>query len=225
MNSIKNTIVGVVLISFFTCKSAYYQQGNSDLKKIANRTTTALQNIKEKAIAAEDISIEKTIDSLESKQKELFYLLDGCNERNALTLEYLNSLKEAQKMLEKIDQDYTAVAHKTAIIKAIYLDFEAKETSINSDENNDANTKVKVIVDSNEDQGYFVFGKLSFEQDLNIKRFRFNRPTQQASQDFVPGYYLFWLEKGELVGEPELHLIMLNGEDTEKTLVLKAPKK
>lgn len=224
MDKIKSIIM-VIILSFSSCKTSFYTQGNTDLKVIAMQTKTSLKDLKGNAIKNNDEVILDKLDNIENKRKELFYLLDGCNEKNTLTQEYLNTLKEAQKTIQSVSETYKKTSGKEEILDAIYLDFTAKEASIKSDENNDANIKVKVTIDSTEDEGFFVFGKLSFEQGSNIKRFRFNKPTQKASQDFVPGYYLFWLEKDDLVGKPELHLIILNGEDKVKTLVLKAPKK
>ncbi|SNR16917.1 hypothetical protein [Tenacibaculum jejuense] len=222
----------MIILCILSCKSTYYANGNPALKTTASKTEQEIKKIKKIASseqkkdkdASGGLSVLKTIDKLEDKQKELFYLLDGCNERSALTTEYLNSLEESYKALQKVAKEKEIVKRQKTL-EAIYLDYKAKEIAINSSENNDANTKVKVIVDSSEDQGFFVFGKLSFEGNLNIKRFRFTKPTQQASQDFVPGYYLFWLEKGDLIGKPELHLITISGEEKEKILVLKTPKK
>jgi len=240
MKKIYKLLIITIVVSLVSCKSTYYSKDNLALTAIASQTKKTLKSIKKRAIKEEKSkyniedeieigtqtksSILKTIAKVENKRKELFYLLEGCNDRNALTPEYLKSLEETQKMLQKLATE-EHIIKKEKILEGIYYDYKAKEMAINSSENNDANTKVRVIVDSNEDNGFFVFGKLSFEGNLDIKRFRFNKPTQQATQDFVPGYYLFWLEKEDRIGEPELHLITFSGEDKEKVLVLKAPKK
>ncbi len=210
------------LVFIYSCAS--YAPKDNNLSIVLSTSEQALTSLAEKIPAAEDDNLIKAYNKLEKKSKELFPALEKCNKKYALTPEYMATLEEAQKTLRRIDKDFNAIPDKTFIFDAIYLDYDAKLTSINSSEKNDANTKIKVTVDSNEEEGYFVFGKLSYEKTLDIKRFRFNKPTNKASQDFVPGYYLFWLEKEDRVGEPELHLIMSNGSEEEKQLVLKTPK-
>jgi len=95
--------------------------------------------------------------------------------------------------------------------------------TIKSSKNKAATKKVRVTINSAEEEGFFVYGKLSYEQAKDIKRYRFNKPTQNASEDFVPGYYLFWLEKDKRIGKPELYLIMSDGTDAGKDLILKTP--
>ncbi len=221
-NFYKFTLTFYISVFMYSCAS--YGPTDNKLSVVLSKTQQAVTNLAEKIPVTEDDSLIKAYGKLEKKSKELFPALEECNKKYALTPEYMATLQGAQKTLERMDKDFNTIPDKTFILDAIYLDYDAKLTSINSSAKNDANTKIKVTVDSNEEEGYFVFGKLSYEKELNIKRFRFNKPTQKASQDFVPGYYLFWLEKEDRVGEPELHLIMSNGEEKEKNLVLKTPK-
>ncbi|WP_281987719.1 hypothetical protein [Aquimarina aggregata] len=206
------------------CSCASYAPKDNQLSVVLTNTQQAITNLAEKIPATGEDNLIQTFNKLQKKSVALIPALKVCNQKYALTPEYMATLKEAQKVLQRVDKDFDTIPDKTFLLEAIYLDYEAKLTSITSSEKNDANTKIKVTVDSNEDEGYFVFGKLSYEKALDIKRFRFNRPTNSATQDFVPGYYLFWLEKEDLIGEPELHLIMNNGEEEEKKLVLKTPK-
>ncbi len=218
----KYTLTLCILV--FMCSCASYGPTDNKLSIVLSKTQQTITNLREKISTTEDSTLIKTFNKLEKKSTELFPALEVCNKKYALTLGYMTTLQEAQKALQRLDKDFNTIPDKTFILEAIYLDYDAKLTSINSSTENDANTKVKVTVDSSEDKGYFVFGKLSYEKSLNIKRFRFNRPTNSATQDFVPGYYLFWLEKEDRVGEPELHLIMSDGQEEEKKLVLKTPK-
>ncbi len=211
-------------ISVFTYSCASYKPTDNTLSVVLSKTQQAVTNLAEKIPATEDDSLIKAYGKLEKKSKELFPALEKCNKKYALTPEYMATLQGAQKIVERMDKDFNTIPDKTFILDAVYQDYDAKLVSINSSAENDANTKIKVIIDSNKDEGFFVFGKLSYEKALDIKRFRFNKPTNSATQDFVPGYYLFWLEKEDRVGEPELHLIMSNGTEEEKQLVLKTPK-
>ncbi len=211
-------------ISVFMYSCASYGPTDNTLSVVLSKTQQAVTNLAEKIPATEDDSLIKTYGKLEKMSKELFPVLEECNKKYALTPEYMATLQGAQKIIERIDKDFNTIPDKAFILNAIYLDYNAKLKSIHSSAKNDANTKIRVTVDSSEEEGYFVFGKLSYEKALDIKRFRFNKPTNSATQDFVPGYYLFWLEKENRVGEPELHLIMSNGTEEEKQLVLKTPK-
>ncbi len=206
-----------------SCASTSYQTKNKQLSKILANTQQTIKSLATKTQATKDEILIRAFQKLEKKHQELRPALEKCNEKYALTTAYITSLQEAQNALQRIDKDFITSTNKAFIIDAIYRDFDAKLQSINNNPNNDANTKVKITINSNEGEGFFVFGKLSYEKDLNIKRFRFNQPTQNATQDFVPGYYLFWLEKENRIGEPELHLIMSGGKE-EKQLVLKTPK-
>ncbi|GAA3522826.1 hypothetical protein GCM10022393_41870 [Aquimarina addita] len=210
------------LLMIYSCAS--YGPKNKELPEVLSTTEQVLASLADKIPVTEDEVLKNTYLQLVNKYQELAPALKKCNEKYALTVNYMITLREAQKALQRVDKDFNTLTDKAFILDAIYRDYDAKLQSINSSPKSDANTKIKVLVNSNEDEGFFVFGKLSYEQGLDIKRFRFNRPTQNASQDFVPGYYLFWLEKEDLVGEPELHLIMDDGTEGEKQLVLKTPK-
>jgi len=205
------------------CASSNYETKNKSLNQILAHTKQTINSLATKIPATEDKKLLKAYQNLEKKYQELAPVLEKCNEKYALTTAYMTTLKEAQKTLQRIDKNFKTISNKTFTIDAIYQDFDAKLQSIHKSAKSDANTKVRVIINSNKDEGFFVFGKLSYERDMNIKRFRFNKPTQNAVQDFVPGYYLFWLEKEHRIGEPELHLIM-SSEEEEKQLVLKTPK-
>lgn len=214
----------MLCVSVFMYGCGSYTPKENNLSIVLLKTKEVITNLGEKVRIAEDDSLIKAYDKLEKKYSELLPALEKCNEKYRLTTSYITTLEEAQNALQRLHKTFNKTSNKTFILNAIYMDYDAKLTSINSSAPSDANTKIRVIVDSSEDEGFFVFGKLSYEQGLDIKRFRFTRPTHNASQDFVPGYYLFWLEKEDRIGEPELHLIMSNGIVEEKKLVLKTPK-
>lgn len=209
---------------FVIASCASYGKKNKDLTQVLANTQQTLNSLAAKMPATEDETLVKAYQQLEKKYQELAPALEKCNEKYALTTAYMSALKEAQRALQRVDKDFNTAPDKTFVLDAIYRDYDAKLRSIYSSPKSDANTKVKVTINSNEDEGFFVFGKLSYEKDLDIKRFRFNKPTQNATQDFVPGYYLFWLEKDDRISEPELHLIISSSDEEEKQLVLKTPK-
>lgn len=211
-----------ILVFIASCSS--YKATNNELDELLFTTQQTMNQLAEKMPTTEKDSLNKAFNQLEEISKELFPLLINCNKKYTLTKNYMVTLEEAQKALDRLDENFDSIENKAFILNAVYLDYDAKLKSINSSATSDANTRIKVIVDSNEDEGFFVFGKLSYEQELDIKRFRFNRPTQNASLEVVPGYYLFWLEKDGRVGTAELHLIMSDGSDEAKKLVLKTPK-
>ncbi len=211
-----------IVIFIYGCAS--YKSKDNNLTVVLSKTEQAITRLSEKIATTDNDSLAIVHGKLEKKSKELFPALEKCNEKYRLSKNYMVTLEVAQKKLEHLQDNFESLSHKAFVLDAIYRDYDAMLTSINSSAKNDANTKVRVIVDSSEDEGFFVFGKLSYEQELDIKRFRFNRPTHNASLDFVPGYYLLWLEKEDRVGEPELHLITDNGKEEEKKLVLKTPK-
>ncbi|MBQ4820685.1 hypothetical protein [Aquimarina sp. MMG016] len=221
-NLYKQALAVFILIFISGCAS--YGPKDNKLSVILSGTQQAVTNLAEKITITEDQDLIAKYYNLEKKYEELFPVLIKCNEKYALTTTYMSTLEEAQKSLQRLYKNFDDITDKSYMLESIYLDYDAKLQSINSSAKSDANTTIKVTINSSEDEGFFVFGKLSYEQNLNIKRFRFNKPTQNASQDFVPGYYLFWLEKEDRVGEPELHLIMSNGKEEEKQLVLKTPK-
>ncbi|TPN86973.1 hypothetical protein [Aquimarina algicola] len=213
-----------VFMLFFVSACGTYTPKSNHLSAVLSNTQQAMTDLKVK-IPTTDKNLLDAHQTLEQKIKELFPLLRKCNEKYALTKPYMATLEGAEKSLTRLHKDFDNVEDKISILSAIHLDYDAKLKSIQNNPRNEATTKIIVTVDSSEDEGFFVFGKLSFEQGLNIKRFRFNRPTQNASQEFVPGYYLFWLEKENRISEPELHLIVGSGkEKEEKKLVLKTPK-
>ena len=221
-NFYKYTLILCISVFIYSCAS--YAPTDNKLSITLLKTQQAITNLAAKITPTGNDHLIKTYSKLEKKSKELFPLLLECNEKYKLSTTYMITLEEAQKTLQGLDKGFNTVPDKTFILDAIYLDYDAKLQSIQNSAKNDATTKIKVTVNSNEEEGFFVFGKLSYEKELNIKRFRFNQPTQNAARDFVPGYYLFWLEKEDRVGEPELHLIVSNGTEEEKKLVLKSPK-
>ncbi|NHN24083.1 hypothetical protein FIA58_000205 [Flavobacterium jejuense] len=211
-----------VLVFVTSCSS--YKSTNNELDALLVATQQTMNQLAEKIATTEKDSLTTAFIKLEEKSKELFPALVQCNAKYKLTKAYMTTLEEAQKVLVRLDDNFASMEDRAFVLNAIYLDYDSKLKSINSSATSDANTRIKVTVDSNEDDGFFVFGKLSYEQDLAIKRFRFNRPTQNASLEVVPGYYLFWLEKEGRVGTPELHLIMSDGSGEPQKLVLKTPK-
>lgn len=214
-------LLGVIIIAS-SCAS--YGPKNNDLSLILSQTRQALLNLEEKIATTNEPKLKKAYFGLKQKSEALFPVLEKCNDKYALSPEYVATLETSKRTLITLYKAYDTTTDKTYILEAIYADYDAKLQTINNTAKNDATTKIKVIVNSNEEEGFFVFGKLSYEQGQDIKRFRFNQPTQNAIQDFVPGYYLLWLEKEGRVGEPELHLIMSNSGEEEKTLILKTPK-
>lgn len=211
-------VVGVI----GSCAS--YTSTSNKLLGVLSNTEKTLASLGEKIPTLNDQTLQDAYSSVEKISQELFPLLKKCNEKYALTPEYISTLRQTQKVLDHMDKNFNTIANKTYTLNAIYQDYNAKLQTIHNTAANDASTKIKVIVNSGAEDGFFVFGKLSYEQEQDIRRFRFNQPTQNATHDFVPGYYLFWLEKEERMGEPELHLIMSNSGEEEKTLVLKTPK-
>lgn len=223
MKQIQEQII-LLLITVMFSGCASYGSKNKDLTVVLSNTQRNLTSLQEKITASNELKDKDAFEKLVIKSKELFPVLENCNDKYALTPEYVATLKETERIIGNLARNYETISNKEFIINAIYQDYDAKLQTIINTAKNDATTKIRVIVSSNEEEGFFVFGKLSFEQEQDIKRFRFNQPTQNAVQDFVPGYYLFWLEKDGRVGTPELHLIMSNGGEEEKTLVLQTPK-
>lgn len=214
-------LLGVIII-MSSCAS--YRSKKNNLSSVLSQTQQALLDLEEKITPATDPELKEAYFKLKQKSELLFPVLEKCNDKYALSTEYVATLETSKKALLALNKSYDTTVDKTYILEAIRTDYDAKLQTINNTAKNDATTKIKVIVNSNEEKGFFVFGKLSFEQGQDIKRFRFNQPTQNAVQDFVPGYYLFWLEKEDRIGEPELHLIMSNSGEEEKKLILKTPK-
>lgn len=215
-------IIGLSL-SILSCGVKPPQESEALLSILAE-TAASTKKLAGKINTASDKQLVKTFKTLEKRQRRLFPLLKRCDRNNSILPEYLETLSESQKTLERLFRNYETTDDQQFILESIAMDYDAKKRSINYYVSKDANAKIKVIINSNQEEGYFVFAKLSYEKDMNIKRFRFDSPTNNASQYFVPGYYLFWLEKDERVSDPELHLIVGNGTDTEKKLTLKDPK-
>ncbi len=223
MNNLKYYIlVFSISICFSNCGG--YGSIDYGFSETSVNTQKALTNLSTKISTSEDPMLIQTYNKLEKTSNELFLILEDCHKKYKLTKNYITTLQEAQKALERLHQNFASTSDKTLLLEAIYLDYHAKLQSIVSSPQNDANSTIRVTIDSSKEDGFFVFGKLSYEEKLPIKRFRFNKPTHDAFQDFVPGYYLFWLEKEDRIGTPELHLIINNGTEAEKKLVLETPK-
>ncbi|MHA7056512.1 substrate-binding domain-containing protein [Aquimarina sp. M1] len=222
----KNLHKGILSLYIFVFVGGcgIYAPKNKELTLVLSQTQQTITSLEEKIIASEEETLKEAYKKLSAKSAVLFPVLENCNDKYGLAPEYVTTLQETEKTLRRLVKEYATMPNKAFVLDAVYQDYEAKLQTINNTAKNDATTKIKVIVNSSEDEGFFVFGKLSYEQGQRIKRFRFNQPTQNAVQDFVPGYYLFWLEKGDRVGEPELHLIMSSSGEEEKQLVLKTPK-
>ncbi|WP_298548775.1 hypothetical protein [uncultured Aquimarina sp.] len=218
------TQIVIVFILVLITSCASYGPKNNDLTLVLSKSQQTIASLKEKIAVSEEKGLKEAYNNLNEKSAMLFPVLEKCNEKYALTPEYIATLIEIEKTISRINKEFTTTSDKEFILNAIYKDYDAKLQTIKNTAANNATTKIKVTVNSNEEEGFFVFGKLSYEQGQNVKRFRFNQPTQNAIQDFVPGYYLFWLEKEDRIGEPELHLIMSNSGEEEKQLVLKTPK-
>ena len=224
MKNFRNyVLLGILAVSIFSCGVKAPEETNP-LTSITLKTRQSLKKLADTIYATSDTELIETFSALEKKQRSLFRLLKKCDRNNKLKPEYLVTLSETQKTLDRLFQDEETINDPKYLLESIYLDYDAKQRSINYYVSKDANAKIKVIVNSNKEEGAFVFAKLSYEKNMDIKRFRFNSPTNDASQYFVPGYYLFWLEKDGRTSDPELHLIVGDGTDTEKKLTLKDPK-
>jgi len=202
------TQVALILITVLLYGCASYGPKNKDLSLVLSNTQRNLTSLQEKITASKEPKLKEAYEKLVLKSKELFPVLEKCNDTYALTPEYVATLKETERRVRDLTKNYETISNKEYIINAIYKDYDAKLQTIHNTAKNNATTTIKVIINSGQD----------------IKRFRFNQPTQNAIQDFVPGYYLFWLEKEGRVGVPELHLIMSSSGEEEKTLVLQTPK-
>ena len=224
MKNFRNYILlSILSISIFSCAVKAPEETNA-LASITLKTQESLKKLADTIYATSDTELIKTFSALKKRQRSLFRLLKKCDRNNKLKPGYLTTLSETQKTLDQLFQNDEAINDPQFILESIYLDYDAKQKSINYYVSKDANAKIKVIINSNEEEGAFVFAKLSYEKNKDIKRFRFDSPTNNASQYFVPGYYLFWLEKDGRVSEPELHLIVGDATVTEKKLTLKDPK-
>jgi len=224
-NTVHSLIVIFVIGMFSYAVKAQETPKEADgLPSITLKTKASIEKLSDKINTTSDKQIRKTFKALKKKQRQLFRVLKRCNRNRQLTPEYLLTLSASQKVLDQVYQNYETTDNKQFLLESIYKDYTAKRESINYYVAKDANAKIKVIINSNENEGYFVFAKLSYEKDMDIKRFRFDSPTNNASLSFVPGYYLFWLEKDGRVSEPELHLIVGDATDIEKRLTLKSPK-
>ena len=212
------------LITTLVSGCAGYRSKTKDLTLILTKSEQTLNRLQEKIKQSTDSSLRNRFSQLLEKSDTLFPILKKCNEKYALYPEYIATLRETDNTLRALLKDYESISDKQYVINAITQDYDAKIQTIKNTAQNDATTKIKVIVNSNDEKGFFVFGKLSFEHGKDIKRYRFNQPTQNAVQDFIPGYYLLWLEKENRIGTPELHLIMSHSGEEEKRLVLQTPK-
>ncbi len=221
-----NYLIIILSMSMLSCavKAQKAPETLAVFPSITLKTEQSLKKLTDKIYDTSDKELIKTFKALKKKQRQLFRVLKRCNRNLQLTPEYLVTLSESQKVLDQLFQNYEKTDNKQFLLESIYKDYAAKRKSINYYVAKDANAKIKVIINSNENEGYFVFAKLSYEKGMDIKRFRFDSPTNNASLSFVPGYYLFWLEKDGRVSEPELHLIVGDATDIEKRLTLKSPK-
>ena len=61
-----------------------------------------------------------------------------------------------------MDQNFDQITDKIFMLNAIFQDYDAKLQTIKNTAQNDATTKIKVVVNSGQEEGFFVFGKLSF---------------------------------------------------------------
>lgn len=215
-------LLALSTVILYGCAS--YSPKNNDLSLVLSNTQQTLSMLQKKIAAINSPKLNEAYAALNQKSATLFPVLERCNKKYALSTAYVTSLKEAEKVLKQLTKNETDLANKEGILQAITQDYDAKLQTIRNTAKNDATTKIRVTVNSNKEEGFFVFGKLSYEQEQDIKRFRFNRPTQNAVQNFVPGYYLFWLEKDGRASTPELHLIMSASGEEEKSLVLQTPK-
>lgn len=216
-------LIVILLITAFSCGIKAPDEKNP-LTSIELKTRQTLEKLGDTLYATSDGELIDIFKALEKKQRSLFKVLWRCDRNNKLEPGYVTTLSKNQEALDSLYRNYDTVDNKKFIMESVYMDYDAKRRSINYYVSKDANAKIKVIVNSNEEEGYFVFAKLSYEKDKEVKRFRFDGPTNNAAQYFVPGYYLFWLEKGERTSDPELHLIVGDGTETERKLTLKDPK-
>lgn len=217
-------IIFAVSMLSFAVKAQEPSKEKPTLPSITLKTKQSLKRLSAKIDKNSDKEFVETFKALKKKQRSLFRVLKRCDRNRKLKPEYLLTLNESQKVLDQLFQNYETTEDKQFLLESVYKDYDAKRKSINYYVAKHANAKIKVIINSNENEGYFVFAKLSYEKGMDIKRFRFDSPTNNASLSFVPGYYLFWLEKDGRVSEPELHLIVGDATDIEKRLTLKSPK-
>ena len=208
---------------FVLCSCASYLPTNNEFPMLLSSTEQAISNLQLKVNSSEDNSLKEAYNKLTETSAVLFPALQACHKEYKISAEYMATIKESRNTLINLENQFGTTSNKAFILEAISKDYDAKLQTIKSSKNKAATKKVRVTINSAEEEGFFVYGKLSYEQAKDIKRYRFNKPTQNASEDFVPGYYLFWLEKDKRIGKPELYLIMSDGTDAGKDLILKTP--
>ena len=161
MKQIYNSIILVFAI-VFTSGCASYAPKTNDLTAILVKTNETITQLEEKILISKDRELINAYAELDQKQKELFPLLEKCNEKYALTSEYLSTLRATQKILANMDKNFDQITDKKFMLNAVFQDYEAKLQTIQNTAQNDATTKIKVVVNSGQEEGFFCIWKVIF---------------------------------------------------------------
>ncbi|GGI58493.1 hypothetical protein GCM10011444_28020 [Winogradskyella haliclonae] len=164
--------------------------------EVAFKTQQTMTYLAESIYKTNSVELRNSFVELEETHNRLFKILvDYSESDNVISEDYLLSLENSQKVLEELSNPFEDIKASLRLFEAIKYDYKAKLQSIDYGISISINEKVKVTVKTTKSSGYFAYIKYSSDENINIKRLRFNNPTNNAERYLSPGYYIIWVEK------------------------------
>ncbi len=191
----------------------------NDFFEIAFKMQQTLTNLAEMVYPTENSNLINSFTKLEEKNQQLFNILSDFSKNQEINKEYLLTLQNSLTTLEGLTITENINNENTiSIFNSISKDFNNKLLSIDHGLNTNINSKVIVNVETKNDTGYFVYAKYSYDLQKNIKRYQFNNPTNNSQREMAPGYYIFWIEKGDYKSEERFVEIIKRGDESNNTI-------
>ena len=189
------------------------------IDKVFFETESSLSKLADAIYSTEELPLIQNYKVLEQNCMELFVTLKKSSSINLLQEQYLNSLNHSQIAINELSVKIEDNQHAIQIIKAISKDYEIKKLSASNGITSTIGSSIKVTVESIGGTGYTVFVKYTYDIDKNIIRHRFNNPTNHAHKKLAPGYYIFWIEKGELKSEERIIELVSSESDNDEKII------
>jgi hypothetical protein len=216
-------IMKYLMLTFFSifhlCYSASYsaQSSNIDYFEVSFKTQKTLTQLQKVLNSTKNADLVNLYRNLETSSRQLFKILDDVIKTKKIDNDYLISLQNNYGALEKAlnNLDNFGLLKKTLI--SVNLDYSNKYNSISFGISPNFVDKIKVVVETKNGSGYFVFVKYSYDFKNYIKRYQFNNATNNAEKLLAPGYYIIWIEKGDYISEDRA-VDIVNSEGSASTI-------
>lgn len=216
----RKRLLYVIFMTFLVTGCGLYvtQESSKAYQEVALNTQNSMTGLSNKINGIREVNVKSSFQQLENAHQKLFTLLEECNRQYKIEADYLATLIQSQKALEKVLTNTYTPEKTIQILEGVTNDYKAKTKSVVPGPKTNIVPKLDLVVQTSISQGYKAYVKYSFDFDTDIVRFEFNNPTNNAKTKLAPGYYIVWIEKGDFKSEGRK--VEISSEDLDNNIII-----